>query len=136
MLATSRQRRDRGQQMGNRFDYYVSGDGTPGDDVVDTTWLDPVVHLGRLRAVLTGEGEDLRLRKVRPHVDRVPDDVRDALAAVPLDGVSDLGDRWAATDELTADAISPAEAKALLHDLVALCVAGRETGQGLYVART
>ncbi len=120
--------------MGDRFDYYVSGDGTPGDDVMDTTWLDPAVHLSTLCAELTGH--DVRLSTVLPHVDRVPDDVRDALATVPLDRMSDLGDRWAATDALTADAISAAEATALLHDLVALCAAGRDNGQSLYVART
>ena len=40
--------------MGEHFDYFVSDDGTPGDDVMDTTWVDPEVHVGRLYSELNG----------------------------------------------------------------------------------
>ena len=122
--------------MGDRYDYYVSGDGTPSDDVVDTTWLDPVVHLGWLHAELNGGDASLHLQEVDGHVDRVPDGVRDALADVTPDRLPEVGARWAASAELAADDVSAAEATALLHDLVGLCVTGRDTGHGLYVART
>ena len=26
--------------MGDRIDFFVSADGTPGDDLMDTTWVD------------------------------------------------------------------------------------------------
>ena len=122
--------------MGERFDFFVSDDGTPGDDVVDTTWVDPEVHVGRLYAELNGGVRAPRPTHVTANVDRVADEVRDALASVRPDQVAGLGARWATSDELHAGGVSAAEATAVLHDLVGLCVSARDAGLGLYVART
>jgi len=122
--------------MGERFDFFVSNDGTPGDDVVDTTWVDPEVHVGRLYAELNGGVRAPRPTHVTANVDRVADEVRDALASVRPDQLAGLGARWAASDELHAGGVSAAEATAVLHDLVGLCVSARDAGLGLYVART
>lgn len=122
--------------MGEHFDYFVSDDGTPGDDVMDTTWVDPEVHIGRLYAEVNGGVRAPRPTHVTANVERVADEVRDALAAVGPDQVADLGTRWATADELHDGGVSAAEAIAVLHDLVGLCVSARDAGLGLYVART
>ena len=122
--------------MGEHFDYFVSDDGTPGDDVMDTTWVDPEVHVGRLYAELNGGVQAPPPTHVTANVERVADEVRDALAAVGPDQVADLGTRWATADELHAGGVSAAEAIAVLHDLVGLCASARDAGLGLYVAHT
>ena len=122
--------------MADRIDFFVSDDGTPGDDVMDTTWVDPEVHIGRLYAEVNGGVRAPRPTHVTANVERVADEVRDALAAVGPDQVADLGTRWATADELHAGGVSAAEAIAVLHDLVGLCVSARDAGLGLYVART
>ncbi len=122
--------------MGDRIDFFVSADGTPGDDLMDTTWVDPEVHVGRLYAELNGGVRPPRPTYVTANVDRVADEVRDALASVGPDQVAELGTRWATTDELHAGGVSAAEATAVLRDLVGLCVSARDAGLGLYVART
>jgi hypothetical protein len=122
--------------MADRIDFFVSDDGTPGDDVMDTTWVDPEVHVGRLYAELSDGVQPPGLTYVTANVDRVADDVRDALASVGPDQVAELGTRWATTDELRTGGVSAAEATAVLHDLVGLCVSARDAGKGLYVART
>ena len=121
--------------MGDRFDYFVSGDGTPGDDVMDTTWVDPEIHLGRLYEELSDGTQAAAPAPVTDNVAHVDDAVRDALASVRPDQVSDLGARWATAVELQGGGVSTAEAVAVLHDLVGLCVAARDAGLRLYVAR-
>ncbi len=141
-----------GALMTVHYDYFVSGDGIPGDDVVDTRWVDPALHVGRLYARLTNQPwspalvQLVRLEHLpamddaedseTPGLERVPDEVRDALADVPPERLQSLGTWWASTDELVRDEVPADEVTALLHDLVALCVTGRDSGQGLFVART
>src|SRR6478752_2004785 len=89
--------------MGVIYDYFVSSDGIPLDDVVDTRWVDPVVHLGRLYAELTGEPPIVGLLRISPVVEQVPHEVRDALAAVHPGRIEELGAWWAETAEFAVD---------------------------------
>lgn len=120
--------------MGVIYDYFVSSDGIPLDDVVDTRWVDPVVHLGRLYAELTGEPPIVGLLRISPVVEQVPHEVRDALAAVDPGRIEELGAWWAETAEFAVDDVPTAEVTALLHDLVGLSVTARERGESLCVA--
>jgi hypothetical protein len=120
--------------MGVNYDYFVSSDGIPSDDVVDTRRVDPVVHLGRLYAELTGAPPIVALRRISPVVEQVPHEVRDALAAVDPERIEQVGAWWAETAEFAVDEVPTAEVTALLHDLVGLSVAARERGESLCVA--
>jgi hypothetical protein len=135
--------------MSVNYDYFVASDGLPGNDVVDTRWVDPTVRLGQLYARLTDQCWMPRLVRttrtsplpshgdgawyLRPSIEKVADDVRDALAAVVDEQVPELGEWWAGTEEFRRDQVPAAEATALLAALVRLCDEGRQRDQHLYV---
>ena len=115
----------------------------PGFPTVAGGYIDPVVVLGTVAALLTGRtfGEVLAARDRRDPVAmeddgaqvvmRVDDVVVDALSRADAAALTAVAGPWSRTDELAG--ISDPESQAeFLHDLAGLVRGARERGEALY----
>ncbi|MDX6357553.1 MAG: hypothetical protein QOH37_607 [Nocardioidaceae bacterium] len=149
--------------MGASYDYFrAAGDqsarqaadppggpsATAASGLVETTWVEPTVRVGKLFARVTDRDWTPRavaLIQVSPDepigpdnwetptVHRFDDVVRDALADVPLSDQDALGRWWAQTEEFVLDRAEPEQVRRLCVALLDLCRKAARHDESVYV---
>lgn len=117
-------------------------DGRPPFDSVEAKGIDHTVVLGQLLALVRGVDWTPQLCDGRlvedasgdldegPWVVALGDEIRDDLAALPLDSLAELATRWSRIEELGG--ADPGDLRPLLEALRALALRARSSGEHLY----
>ncbi|MBU2664914.1 hypothetical protein KOI35_15535 [Actinoplanes bogorensis] len=115
-------------------------------DGIELKNFDPGVVLGRLVGFVTGqewntelvrdrliwpEGAEQDMEYEGPWVVVLPDGVRDILAGIPAERMTELAERWAAIDELSPHA-DPEFMRELVSEFAALAARARENDDSLF----
>jgi hypothetical protein len=149
--------------MGVSYDYFrAAGDesarhfadepggpaATGASDLVETTWVEPTVRVGKLFARVTASDwtpRTIALTRVSPEeplgpdnwetptVHRIDDAVRDALADVSPSDQEVLGRWWAQTEEFVLDRAEPERVVGLCDALLDLCREAARRDESVYV---